>query len=51
MYPVDYVLTDFSPTEKPAIEEAIAKVGEAVPFMLKEGLAAAMNKYNQREST
>lgn len=48
--PVDFVLTDFSPTEKLAIEEAIAKVGEAVPFMLKEGLGAAMNKYNQRES-
>jgi hypothetical protein len=26
------------------------KVGEAASFMLKEGLAAAMNKYNQRES-
>jgi len=25
-------------------------VGEAVPFLLKEGLAAAMNKYNQKES-
>ncbi len=50
MDPVDFVLTDFSPTERPAVEDAIAKVGEAVPFMLKEGLAAAMNKYNQRES-
>jgi peptidyl-tRNA hydrolase len=50
MDPVDYVLLDFSPTEKTAIEEAIAKAGEAVPFMLKEGLAAAMNKYNQREA-
>jgi len=43
---VDYVLGDFSPAELPAIEEAIAKVGEAVPYLLKEGLAAAMNKYN-----
>jgi PTH1 family peptidyl-tRNA hydrolase len=50
MDPVDYVLLDFSPTERAIIEEAIAKVGEAVPFLLKEGLAAAMNKYNQRES-
>jgi peptidyl-tRNA hydrolase len=50
MDPVDYVLLGFSPTEKQAFEEAIAKVGEAVTFMLKEGLAAAMNKYNQRES-
>ena len=50
MDPVDFVLLDFSPTEREVVEEAIAKVGEAVPFMLKEGLAAAMNKYNQRES-
>jgi len=50
MDPVDFVLLDFSPTERLLVEEAIAKVGEAVPFLLKEGLAAAMNKYNQRES-
>jgi PTH1 family peptidyl-tRNA hydrolase len=49
MDPVDYVLLEFSPTERAVIEEAIARVGEAVPFMLREGLAAAMNKYNQRE--
>jgi hypothetical protein len=39
MDPVDYVLLDFSPTERPLVDEAIAKVGEAVPFLLKEGLA------------
>jgi len=50
MDPVDFVLLDFSPTERLLVEEAIAKVGEAVPFLLKEGLAAAMNKYNQKES-
>jgi PTH1 family peptidyl-tRNA hydrolase len=44
---VDYVLSDFSPTETPVIEEAIARVGEAVPCLLKDGLAAAMNRYNQ----
>jgi hypothetical protein len=26
--------------------EAITKVGEDVPFMLREGLVAAMNKYD-----
>jgi peptidyl-tRNA hydrolase len=46
MDPVDFVLTDFSPTERPLVEEAIAKVGEAVPFLLKEGLPAAMSKFN-----
>ena len=50
MDPVDYVLLDFSPTEREVIEEAIARVGEAVPFMLKEGLAAAMNRFNQKET-
>jgi peptidyl-tRNA hydrolase len=49
MDPVDFVLLDFSPTEKLLVEEAIAKVVEAVPFLLKEGMAAAMNKYNQKE--
>ena len=46
MDPVDYVLLDFSPTDRLVIEEAIAKVGEAVPFLLKESLTVAMNKYN-----
>ena len=50
MDPVDFVLLDFSPTERLLVEEAIAKVGEAVSFLLKEGMAAAMNKYNQKES-
>lgn len=46
MDPVDFVLLDFSPTERLLVKEAIARVGEAVPFLLKEGLAVAMNKYN-----
>lgn len=44
--PVEYVLGDFSPLESAVIEEAIHQVGEAVPFALREGLTAAMNKYN-----
>lgn len=44
--PVEYVLGDFSPLEATGIEEAIHQIGEAVPFALREGLAAAMNKYN-----
>lgn len=43
---VDYVLNDFSPSEMPVIEEAIVRIGEAVPCLLNEGLAAAMNRYN-----
>jgi PTH1 family peptidyl-tRNA hydrolase len=45
--PVDYVLGDFSPTELPVVEETVVHVGEALSCLLKEGLAAAMNRYNQ----
>lgn len=45
--PIDYVLGDFSPQEKPVVEDAIARVSEAVLCLLTEGTAAAMNKYNQ----
>lgn len=43
---VDYVLSDFSPSEMPIIEDAIVCVGEAVSCLLEKGLEAAMNKYN-----
>lgn len=49
MDPVDFVLLDFTPAERPIVEEAIARVGEAVPFILSEGLSAAMNRFNQRQ--
>jgi len=45
--PVDYVLGDFSPSELPVVEEAVVRAGEALSCLLKEGLAAAMNRYNQ----
>jgi PTH1 family peptidyl-tRNA hydrolase len=41
-----YVLTDFIPLEAATAEEAIRLVGEAIPCALREGLAAAMNRYN-----
>jgi PTH1 family peptidyl-tRNA hydrolase len=44
---VDYVLGDFSPSEMAVVEETVARVGEALSCLLKEGLAAAMNRYNQ----
>ncbi len=44
---VDYVLGDFSPSELAVVEETVVRVGEAVSCLLKEGLAAAMNRYNQ----
>jgi PTH1 family peptidyl-tRNA hydrolase len=41
-----YVLSDFSPEERAVIEDTIAMVTEAVLYLLREGIVAAMNKYN-----
>ena len=43
---VSYVLSDFTPEEKQAVNQAVPEVSEAVLCLLTEGLAAAMNKYN-----
>lgn len=45
---IAYVLSDFPPEEKKVITQVIPIVSEAVFCFLTEGLAAAMNKYNQR---
>lgn len=42
----EYVLSDFTPQEKPVIKEVCAKVADAISCLLTEGIAAAMNKYN-----
>jgi len=42
----DYVLSDFSPEERAVIEGTIVRVAEAVLCLLREGIVAAMNKYN-----
>ena len=44
--PVDYVLDDFAPDERIAIEEAYEKAVSAVELWLAEGIEAAMNRYN-----
>jgi PTH1 family peptidyl-tRNA hydrolase len=43
---IAYVLSDFTPDEKQAISEAIAKVSEAILCLLTEGLTPAMNRFN-----
>jgi PTH1 family peptidyl-tRNA hydrolase len=43
---VDYVLSDFSPDEDVIIEDTIVKVTEAIQCLLREGMTAAMNKFN-----
>jgi PTH1 family peptidyl-tRNA hydrolase len=43
---IAYVLSDFTFEERKIIDPAIPQVCEAVVDLLKEGLTAAMNKYN-----
>jgi len=43
---VAFVLSDFSPEERVVIEDTIARVTEAIHCLLREGIMAAMNKYN-----
>jgi len=43
---IAYVLSDFTATEKEAIDRAIPQVTEAINCLLAEGLEAAMNGYN-----
>jgi PTH1 family peptidyl-tRNA hydrolase len=44
--PVDYVLGDFAPDERIAIDEARERAVSAVELWLAEGIVVAMNKYN-----
>ena len=43
---ITYVLSDFTPDEKQAVNKIIPKVSEATLCLLTEGLIVAMNKYN-----
>ena len=43
---IAYVLSDFTPDQKQIINTVIPRVGEAIYYLLTEGLTATMNKYN-----
>jgi PTH1 family peptidyl-tRNA hydrolase len=43
----DYVLSDPTPQEAEALQAATAEAAEAVETVLREGLEAAMNRYNR----
>ena len=43
---IDYVLSNFTREERQAIENVLPDVCEAVLTLFREGLAAAMNKFN-----
>ena len=45
---VDYVLGSFSTTERAAMAEVYVRAADAIECVLREGLSAAMNRYNQQ---
>lgn len=46
--PVDFVLGRFTPQESEIIEETLTRAAEAVACIVRCGIEAAMNKFNQR---
>lgn len=44
--PADYVLTPFSPDERAALEPVLDRAAEAAEVALREGLEAAMTRFN-----
>ena len=43
---VEYVLSDFAAGEKPVIREVYPKVADAIVCIIRDGVAAALNKFN-----
>ena len=46
--PVDFVLGRFTPQESEVVEETLTRAAEAVTWIVRCGIDAAMNKFNQR---
>ncbi len=47
MDPSDYVLTNFKKDELPMLKEAKNRASEAISFLIKNDVVAAMNRYNR----
>ena len=47
---VDYVLSPFSPEERPHIDQAVARAVQAVESFVCEGMATAMSRFNVQAS-
>ncbi|MCK4316598.1 MAG: aminoacyl-tRNA hydrolase, partial [Anaerolineae bacterium] len=45
--PAAYVLQDFSIEEEPQVEETLERAVVAIEIWLREGIEAAMNRYNR----
>jgi len=44
--PADYVLSDFSRAEAAVLPDVVGRAADAVEAIVKNGLAAAMNRFN-----
>jgi peptidyl-tRNA hydrolase, PTH1 family len=44
----DYVLAPMTPLERPRLEAAVARAGDAIECMLSEGVVVAMNRFNAK---
>jgi PTH1 family peptidyl-tRNA hydrolase len=44
----DYVLAPVTPSERPRLEAAVARAGDAVECILTDGVAVAMNRFNAK---
>ena len=47
---VDFVLTNFKKKELPVVSEMLDSCADAVELILKEGITAAMNRYNRKQT-
>lgn len=47
---VDHVLGTFAPDEREPMEQAIASAADAVECWVREGVTAAMNRFNRRDA-
>jgi len=45
--PADFVLKNFSSSEKPELEEFVSRGAEAIEYLIKNGLQSAQGAYNQ----
>jgi PTH1 family peptidyl-tRNA hydrolase len=51
MDPSDFVLSPFSPKERPEIEVALAEGADAAIAVVRDGVNAAMNRYNKERKS
>ncbi|MCS7014898.1 MAG: aminoacyl-tRNA hydrolase [Gemmatales bacterium] len=46
----DYVLGRFRPEERPLMDQAVRRAADAVVVWVREGIDAAMNRFNERQT-